>query len=68
MKLPGEAWLEFELIPTTKPGVVQLKQTATFIPKGLFGNLYWYVIAPFHFLVFPTMIRNIEKAAKAQSN
>lgn len=68
MKLPGEAWLEFELIPTTKPGVIQLKQTATFIPKGLFGNLYWYVIAPFHFLVFPTMIRNIEKAAKAQSN
>ncbi len=68
MKLPGEAWLEFELIPTAKPEVVQLKQTATFIPKGLFGNLYWYVIAPFHFLVFPTMIRNIEKAAKARSN
>lgn len=68
MKLPGEAWLEFELIPIAKPEVVQLKQTATFIPKGLFGNLYWYVIAPFHFLVFPTMIRNIEKAAKARSN
>lgn len=68
MKLPGEAWLEFELIPTATPGTVQLKQTATFIPRGLLGNLYWYVIAPFHFLVFPTMIRNIEKAAKARSN
>ena len=67
MKLPGEAWLEFELIPTDKPGVVKIKQTATFIPKGLFGSLYWYAIAPFHSLVFPTMIRNIEKAAQAAS-
>ena len=65
MKLPGEAWLEFELVPSPKPGSTWIKQTATFIPRGLLGNLYWYVIAPFHFLVFPTMIRNIEKAAKA---
>lgn len=63
MKLPGEAWLEFELKPSDKPGVTKVKQTATFVPKGLLGHLYWYAIAPFHFLVFPTMIRNIEKSA-----
>jgi hypothetical protein len=63
MKLPGEAWLEFELKPSDKPGITKVKQTATFVPKGLLGHLYWYAIAPFHFLVFPTMIRNIEKSA-----
>lgn len=62
MKLPGEAWLEFELTPDGA-GVTKITQTATFLPKGLFGHLYWYAIAPFHFLVFPTMIRNIEKSA-----
>lgn len=63
MKLPGEAWLEFELTPDGA-GVTKITQTATFLPKGLFGHLYWYAIAPFHFLVFPTMIRNIEKSAR----
>ena len=63
MKLPGEAWLEFELTPDGV-GVTKITQTATFLPKGLFGHLYWYAIAPFHFLVFPTMIRNIEKSAR----
>lgn len=64
MKLPGEAWLEFELKPSGKNGKTLIKQTATFLPRGLLGHLYWYAIAPFHFLVFPTMIRNIEKSAK----
>lgn len=63
MKLPGEAWLEFELVPAATPGMTTIKQTATFVPRGLMGSLYWYSIAPFHFLVFPTMIRNIEKSA-----
>jgi len=29
--------------------------------------LYWYVIAPLHTLVFPTMIRNIVKRAEADA-
>lgn len=68
MKLPGEAWLEFEIKSSTSPGKVLIKQTATFVPKGLFGQVYWYAIAPFHFLVFPTMIRNIERSAREDSN
>ncbi|NBU58048.1 MAG: DUF2867 domain-containing protein, partial [Actinobacteria bacterium] len=27
------------------------------------GQLYWYVVAPFHFFIFPVMIKNIVKAA-----
>lgn len=63
MKLPGEAWLEFELVPSENGKSTTIKQTATFIPHGLLGHVYWYLLALFHMLVFPTMIRNIEKAA-----
>ncbi|RMF00841.1 MAG: SDR family oxidoreductase [Bacteroidetes bacterium] len=70
MKLPGEAWLEFKLIPQ-KDGDYCLRQTATFRPHGLWGRLYWYLVLPLHEFVFPGMLRgvlNYEKpAAKAQS-
>jgi uncharacterized protein YbjT (DUF2867 family) len=57
MKLPGEAWLEFEI--TQKDGQDLLRQTATFRPKGLFGRLYWYSVLPFHHFVFRGMAENI---------
>lgn len=53
MKMPGEAWLEFEV--TGK----QLIQTATFRPRGWFGRLYWYLVLPFHFVLFPQMARRL---------
>jgi len=53
MKLPGKAWLEFELQRDT------LVQTAHFIPHGLWGRLYWYAVLPFHELVFPDLCRKI---------
>lgn len=61
MKLPGDAWLEFSLTTDPADNKTVVRQTATFIPRGIFGHLYWYSIAPFHFLVFPTMIKNILK-------
>ncbi len=51
MKLPGEAWLEFRIENQV------LYQEATFRPKGVFGRLYWFLLAPFHWLVFNGMIR-----------
>ena len=57
MKLPGEAWLEFNII--NKDEKYFLKQTATFRPKGLFGRLYWYLVLPFHYFVFDGMAKNI---------
>lgn len=63
MVLPGKAWLEFTV--TTENGKTHVIQEATFNPRGLGGQLYWYAISPFHFFVFPTMLRNIiKKAAK----
>jgi len=53
MKLPGEAWLEFNLDDHT------LTQTATFRPKGLFGRLYWWMTFPFHLILFPRMVKTL---------
>ncbi len=53
MKMPGEAWLQFEI---TKD---QLIQTATFRPKGLLGRAYWYAILPLHWILFPLMAKRL---------
>ena len=53
MKVPGEAWLDFEITET------QLIQTATFRPRGLFGRLYWYSVLPLHLLLFPKMAKKL---------
>jgi uncharacterized protein YbjT (DUF2867 family) len=61
MKLPGEAWLEFEIIPhKTEPGGI-LRQTATFRPNGIWGRFYWYSLYPFHAFIFGPMAKHIAK-------
>ncbi|MBW7674299.1 SDR family oxidoreductase [Chryseobacterium chendengshani] len=53
MKLPGEAWLDFQI----KDG--KLIQEATFRPVGLLGRLYWYAVLPFHGYIFNGMIKKL---------
>ena len=57
MKVPGQAWLEFDVQPD------QLVQTAHFIPHGIVGRLYWYSILPLHYLVFTNLARTVVKAS-----
>ncbi|HUW77685.1 MAG TPA: SDR family oxidoreductase [Candidatus Nanopelagicaceae bacterium] len=61
MKLPGVALLEFRL--TEEKGIATLTQEATFLPKGVWGHLYWWLVSPFHTLIFLTMARNIVHSA-----
>jgi len=61
MKLPGRAWLEFEVEPADRGS--RLRQTATFHPAGLLGLAYWYGIYPLHALVFRGMLKGIARAA-----
>ena len=61
MILPGKAWLEFTL--ESRDGKTVVSQDALFAPRGLGGQIYWYLVSPFHFFIFPTMLRNIVKAA-----
>jgi len=54
MRVPGEAWLEFDIDEQNV-----LNQTATFRPRGIWGRLYWYTMLPFHYFIFGGMIRRI---------
>ena len=57
MRVPGEAWLEFEIDANNV-----LHQTATFRPRGLTGRLYWYTMLPFHYFIFAGMINRIAES------
>jgi len=57
MKLPGRAWLEFEL--QEENGDTHLRQTTIFDPVGLLGLAYWYALYPLHKLIFKGMLKNI---------
>lgn len=59
MKLPGRAWLEFEVTPDGATGGSIVRQTASFDPLGLFGLAYWYALWPLHQMVFGRMLRAI---------
>jgi uncharacterized protein YbjT (DUF2867 family)/tryptophan-rich sensory protein len=65
MKLPGRAWLEFE-VQAGSSGT-QLRQTALFDPLGLWGLAYWYGVWPLHQLVFAGMLRGIARAAEERN-
>lgn len=57
MKLPGRAWLQFEVTPEDAGSTI--RQTAVFEPRGLAGLLYWYSLYPVHVLIFRGMLRGI---------
>lgn len=65
MKLPGRAWLEFEVAGEGSSSTI--RQTAIFDPVGLAGQAYWYALYPVHHLVFNGMLRGIVRAALIDS-
>ena len=67
MKLPGRAWLEFEVLGDDLSSTI--RQTAIFDPVGLLGLVYWYALYPLHQLVFAGMLRGItDKALYSYAN
>ncbi len=60
-RLPGRAWLQWETI--SEEGGTRLTQMAAFAPQGLQGTLYWYLLYPFHRLIFTHMIEAIGRCA-----
>ncbi|MEZ0575044.1 DUF2867 domain-containing protein, partial [Halodesulfovibrio aestuarii] len=63
MKLPGEALLEFTLLPVTSgtEHVTELRMVAYFHPKGLWGMVYWYSLVPMHLFIFSGILKAIAK-------
>jgi hypothetical protein len=66
MRLPGEAWLTWDLAPSRAGTTVT--QTALFRPRGLLGRLYWLVLTPFHRFVFPGMLAGLLEESDADSH
>jgi uncharacterized protein YbjT (DUF2867 family)/uncharacterized protein YndB with AHSA1/START domain len=62
MKVPGRAWLEFEVTPEADGATI--RQTAIFDPVGISGLAYWYTTFPVHQLVFSRMLRQIARVAE----
>ena len=60
MKTPGDALLEF-LIAPLGTGRVELKMVSRFLPRGLAGMLYWYLLLPTHRWIFEGMLRAVAK-------
>lgn len=66
MKVPGQAWLQFELSANPmNPNSSYLTQTAYFEPKGSLGLFYWYLLYPIHRLLFAGLCQNIRQRSEA---
>jgi len=61
MKLPGKAWLEFNIVENKINRVLSV--TAYYDTHSLFGRLYWYIFLPFHHFIFRNLIKEIDKKA-----
>ena len=65
MLAPGEAYLEFR-VRGLPDGSTELRMTPSFEPRGVWGRVYWWFIAPSHSLLFRSMLKKMAKAAGAR--
>ena len=63
MKVPGQAWLQYE-VWEDRDGLTWLEQTAAFVPKGLTGLAYWYVLYPIHAWIFSGLAKAIARTGR----
>ena len=64
MRLPGRAWLQFEVTPHGTGSLI--RQTALFDPVGLAGLVYWYGLWAIHQVVFGGMLRRLVQTAEIE--
>jgi hypothetical protein len=62
MRLPGRAWLHWEILPDSDGS--RLVQTAVFAPVGLAGIIYWKLLYPIHTIIFSALVRAIAREAE----
>jgi uncharacterized protein YbjT (DUF2867 family)/ligand-binding SRPBCC domain-containing protein len=67
LKLPGRGWLEFRVDPLGDGTRSLVRQTATFDPRGVAGQLYWYGVLPLHALVFRGLLRQIARLSSQRT-
>lgn len=64
MRVPGEAWLQWEAID--EGDSTRLVQVAVFTPHGLLGTLYWYSLYPVHKRIFSDLVDAVARMALKQ--
>lgn len=60
MRVPGDAWLEWRTEPDGDR--TRVTQRARFVPRGILGRVYWWVLVPFHGVIFPVMLRRMMRS------
>ena len=68
MRLPGEALLDFRIEPVPGTTECRLVQEARFLPRGLLGLVYWYLVLPFHSVVFNGLLAGIARRAETSTH
>lgn len=63
MRVPGVAWHEYRVLDDGVATV--LEQRSLFEPRGLWGRVYWALLAPMHAVLYPRMVRRIVREAEA---
>jgi len=63
MKVPGDAWLQFESLPNEN-GKTLLRVNAYFDVHGVTGLLYWYAMYPFHKFIFDGLTSRLASRAR----
>ncbi len=66
MKLPGAAWLQFDVQPDDS-GRTRLRCCAWFQPRGLLGEIYWYALYPIHLLIFKGLVTAVRRRAESST-
>jgi len=68
MRLPGRAWLQFDVSPTTDDGMrSRITQTVFFEPKGLTGTVYWNLVRWLHAPLFAGQLRVLADRAERRA-
>jgi uncharacterized protein YbjT (DUF2867 family) len=62
MKLPGRAWLEYEVTSDGPPTTI--RQTTIFDPQGWLGSAYWYALFPLRKIMYAGLLQGIAQAAE----
>jgi len=63
MRVPGRAWLQYEVLPDGHGS--RLVQSAFFEPKGVAGLAYWYLLYPAHAVIFRGTVRALARRSLA---
>jgi len=63
MIVPGDAWLEWR-ISENPDGSSCVRQLARFIPRGVSGRAYWWVLLPIHKVMWKQLALRLAAAAE----